>query len=279
MTREFGLALGSGGARGIAHVHVIKALDDLGIRASIVSGSSIGSIVGAGYAAGMRGEEIEDVFRSTFSNRMQVLSKLWQVSSNPFAGWMKKDRGPLGQMDVSTLLDAFLPESVPASFEELELPLLVTATDFYGDRAIVFGSGELKPAVAASCAVPVLFKPVRIDGTVLVDGGFYNPVPFDIIRSDGRFVIGVDVVGTPEGKPGTWPSRMEAGIGASQLMMQAITHHKLANDPPEIFLRAPNNSFKVLDFLKVEEILENSEPLYEETKRKVHSLLETDKVI
>lgn len=265
--RRIALALGGGGARGIAHVHVLKALDALGLRPAIIAGSSIGSIVGAGYAAGMSGNEIEAYFLDVFTNRSAVLAKLWRVRSTPFRTGIDGERLAFGQMEVGRVLSAFLPAAMPSDFCDLKIPLKVTATDYYGNALKVIDKGPLQPALAASSAVPVIFRPVVIEGRVMIDGGIVNPVPFDLVMDASHFTVAVDVVGVPRGAQGEVPSRIDAGFGASQLMMQAITNDKLAHRPPDLFLRPPVHEFRVLDFLKVREILAATASVGEETRR------------
>jgi len=269
------LALGGGGARGIAHVHALKALDDFGIKPAVVSGSSIGSIVGAGYASGMSGAEIEAYFVESFSNRTRVLAKIWKLSPNPVNALMPGRESAFGQMDIEKVLKVFLPQILPTTFDELDIPLLITGTDYYGNSLKVISSGELLPAIAASAAIPVVFKPVRIDGRILIDGGINNPLPFDLLDHEKHWIMAVDVVGLPRGDSDKMPGRIDAGFGASQLMMQSITELKRAKNPPDLFLRPDVDRFRVLDFLKVTEILETTRPLYDETRRGLEKLLES----
>lgn len=268
------LALGGGGARGIAHVHVLKAIDDLGVEVSELSGSSIGAIVGAGYAAGMTGAEIEQHFIEAFSNRTSVFAKLWKIRPGVIPAFSSSAKSAFGQMDVEKVMDAFLPSGLPSSFSELKIPLSVTGTDYYGNALKVLRNGDLRKAIAASAAIPVVFTPVVIDGCVLIDGGINNPLPFDLLDSSKAHVVAVDVVGLPVGEAGTLPGRIDSGFGASQLMMQAITSLKIRQNPPELFLRPPVDHYRVFDFLKVKEILQETAPVYEVAKRGLERIFE-----
>lgn len=268
------LALGGGGARGIAHIHVLKAFDDLGVRPAAISGSSIGAIVGAGYAAGMPGAEIEELMLSAFGNRTAVFANLWKLRPQPLRAF--SGTGNFGQMDIEKVLEVFLPENYPRTFEELSIPLRITGTDYYGNALKVLETGDLRKAVAASAAIPVVFIPVVIDGTVLIDGGIHNPLPFDLLDSGKHKVVAVDVVGLPMGTPGKLPARIDSAFGASQLMMQSITTLKLKSHPPDLFLRPNVDAYRVLDFLKVREILAETAPIYDETRRGLERLLEAE---
>jgi NTE family protein len=110
-----------------------------------------------------------------------------------------------------------------------------------------------------------------IDGTVLIDGGISNPVPFDRFTRKADVVLAVDVVGGPAGEPGTMPSRTEVLFGASQLMMQTTTSMKMSIHKPDIMIRPNINQFRVLDFLKVEQILEASSATGDEVKRSIEA--------
>lgn len=266
------VAFGGGGARGLAHIHVIEVLDELGLKPVAVSGASIGAIMGAGLAAGMSGREIRDYTVETLGNSGLVLTKLWSIRPNSMRDALGGFR--IGQFDLERILHAFLPPAIPARFEDLVLPLKVVATDYYGQREAIVESGPLRKALAASAALPALFMPVRIAGRVMIDGGVFNPVPYEPLMDKADIVIGVDVVGAPEGDGAHVPNRLDSLFGASQLMMQATVALKLRIAPPHIFLRPPVNRFRVLDFLKVNEVLEATESVRDELKRELERAFE-----
>lgn len=264
----FAVAFGGGGARGIAHINVIEALNELGIRPTAISGSSIGAIMGAGMAAGMSGRDIHDYAVATLSRRGEIAARLWRLRPASF-GEMFGGGIRLGQFNIEKVLKSFLPDLIPESFEELSIPLSVTATDFYDQQEVVISKGDLYNAIAASAAIPALFRPVRREDRILIDGGIYNPVPFDHLMDKARFVIAIDVVGGPEGNIGRFPSSIEAMFGASQLMMQSIIATRLRTQAPAIFLRPSVARFGVLDFMRVEQILQETAGIKDELKRAV----------
>lgn len=270
---KLALVLGGGGARGVAHVHVLEALDDLGVRPDIIAGVSIGSIVGAGYASGMSGAEIGEYFVKTFSDPKEVAMRMWQLRPNSIRSIFTETLPRFGELNAQKVMQAFLPSDLPDSFESLEIPLKIVAADFYGNQQVVIDSGKLMPALAASAAIPVIFKAEVLNGTVLVDGGIVNPVPFDLVSDLGYTVLAVDVVGMPVDRGGEIPSRMSAGFGASQLLMQSITNLKLEHHRPDIFIRPEVNEFRVLDFLKAEQILEKTKGTRKEVRTKLERIL------
>ncbi|MBZ7920631.1 patatin-like phospholipase family protein [Ensifer adhaerens] len=260
------LALGGGGARGLAHIHVIEALDELGIRPVAIAGSSIGAIMGAGMAAGMRGEEIKAHTLSTVGHRREVLNRLWQLRPSSLSEAMANGFR-FGQFNVERVLRAFLPEAIPPKFSDLGIPLKVVATDYYGQTEHICEKGDLWQALAASAALPAIFIPVKISGRVMIDGGIYNPIPFDHLRGLADIVIAVDVVGGPDGDGKTIPSRIDSLFGASQLMMQSIIAMKLKEGAPDILLRPDVGRYRVMDFLRAKDVLSGTVAIKDQLKR------------
>lgn len=267
-TPTFAVAFGGGGARGLAHIHVIEALDELGIRPVAIAGSSIGAIMGAGMAAGMTGGDIRDYAHAVLSNRAEVISRMWRARPGSF-GEMVAGGFTFAQFDIERILKSFLPVTMPATFEDLKIPLQVTATDYYGHVLAIFADGDLPSALAASAAIPAVFRPVQRDGRLLVDGGIYNPVPFDLLEGKADIVIAIDVVGAPTKVRRQRPTSIDLMFGATQLMMQSITAMKLKTRRPEILLRPPVSRFRALDFLKIDAVLAETASIKDETKRAI----------
>lgn len=167
-TPIIGLALGGGFARGIAHVGVLKVLEEENIPIRIVAGTSVGALIGASYCSGLSPTELEGVARSA---RFTTFAR-WTLSRYGFAS---NDR-----------MIAFLTRTLKVkTFEELRIPLGVTATDFNTGEGVVFHSGSLIEPIRASCAYPGMFLPVNIRGRWLVDGMLSHPVPSQPLREMG----------------------------------------------------------------------------------------------
>ena len=167
-TPIIGLALGGGFARGIAHVGVLKVLEEENIPVRIVAGTSVGALIGASYCSGLSPTELEGAARSA---RFTTFAR-WTLSRYGFAS---NDR-----------MIAFLTRTLKVkTFEELRIPLGVTATDFNTGEGVVFHSGSLIEPVRASCAYPGMFLPVNIRGRWLVDGMLSHPVPSQPLREMG----------------------------------------------------------------------------------------------
>ncbi|TPN54066.1 MULTISPECIES: patatin-like phospholipase family protein [unclassified Mesorhizobium] len=273
MSPTFGIAFGGGGARGLAHIHVIEALDELGIRPVAIAGSSIGAIMGAGMAAGMTGKDIHDYARSVLGRRAEVASRMWRARPGTIAEAMQGGIR-VSQFNVERILKAFLPDAIPETFAELKIPLKVTATDYFGHKLAVFDDGDLHSALAASAAIPAVFRPVMRNGRLLIDGGIYNPVPFDLIENDADIIIGVDVVGAPEEADRKHPTSVDLMFGATQLMMQSITANKLRQTQPDILVRPTVSKYRVLDFLKIDALMNETVAIKDQLKREVERVVE-----
>ena len=138
----FALALGGGGARGLAHIHVIEAFDELGITPTAIAGSSIGAIMGSAMAAGMTGKDVREHALAVFANRAEVMNRIWQLRPKSIAGVIS-GAFKMTQFDVERVLAVFLPKEIPADFSSLKIPLQITATDFYGQSEVTFSKGDL----------------------------------------------------------------------------------------------------------------------------------------
>jgi NTE family protein len=266
------IAFGGGGARGLAHIHIISALDELGIKPKLIAGSSIGAIVGAGYAAGMSGSDIADYARSTLGNRAEVMARIWKSRPGTL-GELMSAGFRVTQFNIERILRSFLPPVLPDTFEQLGVPLLVTGTDYYANAVTVFDSGDLISAVAASAALPAIFKPVRRDGRIYLDGGLVDPVPFDLLHGRADVVIGVDVVGSPQDN-GKRPTSIDLMYGSTQLMMRSIVDSKCQLCPPDVLLRPPVSGYRVLDFLRIEQLMADTAKCKDEAKRQIEAAME-----
>lgn len=270
---ELVLVLGSGGARGLSHIPVLEALDDLGIRPVLIAGSSMGAIVGAAYAAGLSGRELREHVETTFRDRARVIARLLDARVGKFADLWRGFGNPV-LLDGERLLDLFWPEKVPDRFDELDIPFLAVATDYHLHEEVVLGSGPLTPAVAASLAIPGLIRPVTIGGRVLIDGGAVNPLPYDRLLAPGRIVLAIDTSAPAMVSDSRVPEPLEAIVGVSQILTRALVQRMVERQPPDILIRAGGDGFGALDFFRTQAILDAAAPVKEEVKRKLSQALE-----
>lgn len=168
-----GLVLSGGGARGIAHLGVLKALLEKKISISGISGCSAGAIVGAMFAAGYSPDHIFEIVVSTAT--LRGLRPAWSRS---------------GLLRMQKVEEAYLKYIPHNSFELLKIPLTVNATNLYAGETVYFSSGELLKPVMASCCIPGLFEPITFDSNTLIDGGVLNNMPIEPLIGNCDFIIG-----------------------------------------------------------------------------------------
>jgi NTE family protein len=265
-SRRIGLALGGGGAKGLAHVAVLDAFDQAGVRPAAIAGTSIGAIIGGAYAAGYAAKAIRNHILATFRDRPDVMAKLFRARAGSFSNIFSGMIGAAVQVDGEALLREFWPPSMPERFSDLRLPFTAVATDFYAREAVAFSEGLLRPAVAASLAVPGLVKPVEIGRRLHIDGVATNPLPFDVLPLDCDLIIAIDVVGGPESDdPSVQPSALEATLGASQIMQSAIMEAMLRAAGPKVRVIRPDVArFASLDFFAAKRIIQAAESVRDE---------------
>lgn len=268
-----GIALGAGGARGLVHIHILQALDELGIKPACMSGTSIGAIMSAGYASGLTAQDIEEYTRERFADRWKLLADLWKLRPDSVKNFMA-DGGPrLGEINIERVLDLFLPPNVCNNFSDLKIPLQIVATDYYAHCDKVFDQGPLRPAIAASAAIPAVFLPVRIDGTILIDGGMTNPTPFDLLKDKADIIVAIDVAGGPDDNNGKRPSKLDVVYASPQLMQLTITNEKAKSNKLDLLVRPEMGKVRALDFIKTKKILDSTAELKDNFKRDLEAAI------
>ena len=169
--RKVGLVLGSGGAKGLAHIAVIEYLEAMGIPIDMIAGASIGSIVGAIYLTGNLKKFEEDALKFTKKELLSLID-----FTLPKSGIVKGD-------NFMKFLENYIP--LETKFEDLPKPFSIVATDFYTGRQIVFKKGHVHNAIRASMSIPGVFVPVFYNGVFLIDGGVANALPIDVVKNMG----------------------------------------------------------------------------------------------
>jgi NTE family protein len=270
--KTFALALGAGGARGLAHIAVFEALDELGLRPVAIAGSSIGAVAGAAYAAGMTGKALRHHVLGLAHNPTEVWRRLMVARAGKIGDLFGGDFSAM-RLDPEKLLDLFLPDAIPGEFGGLGIPLSVIASDLYGRREVVYSAGPLRPALASSIALPTIMRPVVIDDRVLIDGGATNPLPYDLLRGRADVVVAVEISGPPDHTRTGVPSAIEAMIATVVLMTNSIIAAKLKHETPDLLLQPNVGRFRTLDFFQASAILRVAEPIKAELKQKLLALL------
>jgi NTE family protein len=280
---RIGLALGGGAARGLAHIGVLRAIEEVGIHVEVVAGTSIGAVIGASFAAGKL-----DRLAATFAqfDWKRIVSLLDPVF--PRSGLIDGQK-----------IDQFVREYAPSGLiEHLRTPFRAVATDIASGSEVAIATGDLIEAVRASIAVPGLFTPVRSNGRILVDGGVVNPIPVSVVRDMGAdFVIAVDLnhdllaarlgrLTTPTTKAASagamnrllerlrstdsplvaqfrsWlereplPGIFDVVLASLYIMQARIADSRLLQDKPDVIIQPPLGSVRFMDFDRAEEIIE-----------------------
>lgn len=265
----FGLALSGGGASGLGHILVIDELDRAGARPEAIAGSSIGALIGACMAGGMSAEKIETHVRGLTSDIAGMGRRLLRG-----AEWSELGLGLF--LDPEHIVRIVLPDGLPDRIEDMPIPFTAVATDFYRQCEVRFTKGPLAPALAASMAIPGLFRPVVVDGRVHVDGGVGNNLPIEALPEELP-VIAVDAVTNPPDETATEvPGPLMASLGAMRILMRALLERQLQDRAPFALLRPASCRFGPLDFLKTDEILDAADPVRDDVRQTLRRLADIE---
>lgn len=280
-----GLVLGSGSARGWAHIGVIRGLTDMGVTPDLVCGCSIGALVGAAYAEG----GLDGFERWVRSLGWQDVLGLLDVSLG--GGLIKGDK----------LMAFFEQHFVDRNFDALALPFACVATDLETGREIWLRDGSVAAAVRASIALPGLFAPVRRDDRLLVDGGLVNPVPVSLARALGADVViavdlGSDIVGSALRKAGNgagstpgWTRRLLDSLGLAgdselppvssvmatsiHIMQTRIARSRLAGEPADVLLSPRLAQLALMDYHRADEAITEGRAVVERMRSAIEYAL------
>lgn len=213
--KKLGLALGAGGARGVAHVGFLYALEEAGIRADCVSGCSMGAIVGACYCAGVPVEKIRDTALGL------KLARIATVNVNPL-----RSSGLLRMTKAHKIMEELIGHDV--SFEELRIPFCCVATDLVSGKTVELRTGSVIDAALASGSVPGAFSPMEREGMYLVDGGVLERVPVKELKPMGaEVIVAVDVLGDLVSTMKQKPSNLiETFLRYIDVIDTRVTHSK-----------------------------------------------------
>lgn len=285
---RIGLALGSGVARGWAHLGVLKSLDRLGLVPDVVAGSSIGALVGGFYLAG-HAKALEDWARRLTTLRMLRYVKLPLTGSGMISGakLFKEAENYLGDLAI---------EDLPAQF-------VAVATDLWTGHEVWLRDGRLTDAMRASVSLPGIFKPLRINGHWLVDGALVNPVPVSVCRALGaQMVISInlnaDIMGKAheeeeeaEGEKGEpshekhlltsslrhsrhgEPSTFNVMVTSLNIIQDRIARSRLAGDPPDVTINPRIGHIGLLEFHRADELISAGEMAVERAMPEINDAI------
>jgi NTE family protein len=271
--KTFALALGGGGARGLAHIVVAEALDEMGVKPIAIAGTSIGAIIGAGYAAGMTGREMRRYAIHMAHDRTGVMRRMMRSRAGKLRDIFGGGLGDATRLDAELLCEQFLPEHLPQDFSGLDIPLTVIASDLFRRREVVFSQGSLRRALAASISLPTIMRPVELDGQILVDGGATNPLPFEHLRGRADVVVAIEISGPIDVSKRDVPSALECLYATVLVMTHSIVQEKIRHGAPDLLLQPNVGAFRALGFLQASAILRAADPIKTEIKEKLARLL------
>ena len=242
---KIGIALGGGAARGYAHIGVLNAIDELDITISYVSGTSIGSFIGALYASGNL-KIFENKVRSRNSFMKDVLFKLDPVFPK------------LSIMNGNEVIKIFKELTDIRTFEELKIPLTTVATDIINNKKIESNKGDLINAIKASIAIPGVLTPTYVNENLCVDGGLIDPVPLQsIIDMGSDITLAVNLYGLQSSeKDDNNYNIVDIVDRSAKIILNNVTHLSFKNNEPDILIEPPIDQFKGWDFHRSNELIE-----------------------
>ena len=272
---KVGLVLSGGAARGLAHIGVLKALEEQGIKIDAIAGTSMGAVIGGLYASGYKIDELEKLALKI--DWQQALSDAPPRADVPFRRKQDdrdflvkqklsfRDDGSLGLplgviqgQNLSLLLESLLAHtSDTRDFDKLPIPFRAVATDIASGEKVVFRKGHLPQVIRASMSIPAVFAPVELDGRLLVDGGMTDNIPLDVARDMGVDVAIVVDIGTPLRSRKQLATVVDVLNQSITLMTRRNSEEQLAAlHPNDVLIEPPLASFGVTDFGKAEEMID-----------------------
>ncbi|WP_194787924.1 patatin-like phospholipase family protein [Pseudomonas sp. UFMG81] len=272
---KVGLVLSGGAARGLAHIGVLKALEEQGVRIDAIAGTSMGAVVGGLYASGYSVEELEKL--ATTLDWQQALSDAPPRKDIPFRRKQDdrdflvkqklsfRDDGSLGLplgviqgQNLSLLLESKLAHTADIrDFDKLPIPFRAVATDITTGEKVVFRRGHLPQVVRASMSIPAVFAPVELDGRLLVDGGMTDNIPLDVVREMGVDLAIVVDIGTPLRNRKQLATVVDVLNQSITLMTRRNSEEQLASlGREDILVQPPLASFGVTDFGRAQDMID-----------------------
>jgi NTE family protein len=274
--KKIGISLGAGGARGLAHILILEAFEELGIKPHIISGTSIGAIVGAAYASGMTTAEMKksveeiilskDFKLSEFYKKYDVFKIIDMLDiSMSKSGFFKGDK----------FISYYKQKVKTFQFSELAIPIKIVATEYWDKKEYHFTKGNLIDAVRASYALPSLFTPYKIKDKLFMDGGMVNPLPYDIIQKECDYVIAVDVSSKKGINSKVIPNALDSLFASFQIMQNSILQQKLKISKPDLLLEVDVKDVRLFEFNKVEDIWKEAEKQKKTLKKELKKMLDS----
>ncbi len=271
---KIGIAFGGGGARGLAHISMIEVFEELGIKPSMISGTSVGAIIGAFYAAGFSSKEMRKMLnRLLFPKNDKFFDFLWKSDIIKMFSMFDPQFMKSGLIKGEKFQKFLQTELGITTFEELEIPLKIIATDYWKKEEVIFDKGKLLPAIRASYSLPGLLTPFKIGNRILIDGGVVNPLPFDVLLNDCDVTIAVDVTAYKTSNGKEIPPTFESVFTTYQIMQNSISQEKMKFITPDIYIRPEITDVRVFDFSKHDAIFNQAKTAKDKLKKNLEKIL------
>jgi len=272
--KKIGLALGAGGARGFSHIVLLEAFEELGISPHIISGSSIGAVIGTAFAAGMTTTEMKESVREIILSKKPKAKDLFKgFDMIKVLNLVDLTVNSGGLIKGEKFIDFFSKKIQIKRFEELNIPVKIVATEYWEKKEVIFSSGEIMPAVKSSYSLPTLFTPVKIKKGLYLDGGLVNPLPYDILQKECDIVIGLDVSAKNSTSASDAPNSLDTLFSSFQIMQNSILNEKLKMSAPNILIRTDIKEVRLFEFNKAELIWEQSIKYKNDLKKRLLTLI------
>ena len=268
---SIGLVLGSGGAGGLAHIAMLEVFEELEIQPDRIAGTSIGAIIGAMAAAGLDSGEISEIFREFGGSAMDPFSGLMNDNDGP--GWtdlLSIDLENGGLVDADGFLEFIAGKFDAREFDDLQIPLSIIATNYWDGEQHVFDQGDLFVAIKASMAVPGIFKPVKLDDKLLIDGGTSNPLPIEH-AGNHDLIVAIDVTGTRNPGSDDSPGITDLLFKTFEIMQQSIIRGEIERHPPDIYIKPELSEVRLLHFDRVDQVIDQASEAAAELRERLVS--------
>jgi len=260
---DFTIALSGGGVAGLGHIPILSALDELGVVPSAIAGTSMGAIVAACYGSGMSSRELEEyvlsITSSPVSHTRKFLTKGWRSLMT-------------AAIDPASVVDTILPESIPKYLKDTNIPTYIIATDFHARESVVFHTEDTRKSLAASIAIPGVFKPFIWDNRVLVDGGVINNLPVDVLPASTH-TLAVDVASEPAQNSNDSPGPIDSLVSSMRMLVSEGSRLRLEQRPNLLLVQPASRSVGPLDLHRIEEAISISKVQADELKRQLEKII------
>ncbi len=275
--KKIGLSLGAGGARGLAHIIILEAFEELNIKPHIISGSSIGALVGAAYASGLTTIDMKESVEGLILSKNFKFTEFYKkYDVFKIIDMLDLSMSTTGFFKGNKFISFYKKKMKTYKFSNLEIPIKIVATEYWNKKEHHFTSGNLIDAVRASYALPTLFTPMKLGAGLYMDGGMVNPLPYDIIQDECDYVVAVDVSSKKGISNKQIPNALDSLFASFQIMQNSILTQKLKLSKPNLLLEIDIKDVRMFEFNKVKKIWKEAEKQKEILKKELKKIIDSN---